>query len=150
MEFNLYKTYLSFIKKSVDSRMFQSVYFSNKRQILDIAQEGQLSCAVYVSSVLRIFGLIQKGHATVEGTMKDMKKSGWYEIPKPKKGAVLVWEAKKFKGGMHRHNGFYMGRGKAISNSATKRSPQVHHWTYNNTRKVEKIFWHRKLGQNKL
>jgi len=96
---------------------------------------------------LCIFGLICQPHATVKGTVKDMKRSGWRLIKKPKKGAVFVWEEKEFsKNDIHPHIGFYFGPGQTISNSHSKGQPACHHQTYNNKRKITAIFWHRKLN----
>ena len=80
-------------------------------------------------------------HATVEGTEKDMLASGWQEIAELKSGAVLIWEKQE-----HEHMGFYVGHDEAISNDSKGTGfPWRHHVTYNNTRKIEKIYWHSEL-----
>lgn len=87
-------------------------------------------------------------HANVASTTRDMLKSGWFEIKKLKPGAVLVWESKVAKDDKaeHSHNGFYVGRNEAISNdSQVTGFPHRHHFAYNNTRKIEKIYWHSSL-----
>ena len=120
----------------------------------DILKDGELSCASFVSSVLLMFGLIKKRHATVKGTVKDMFRSGWQEIEKPKPGCVLVWEKRHVPGrSEHKHIGFYHNNKSALSNSHKQKSPQIHHLTYGTkkdglpVRKIEKIFWHKRLDK---
>lgn len=130
-------TYLSFIKKSIDSKLFQNAFFSFNSKKTDILENGNLSCAFFVSSILKIFSQINNLHATVEGTVKDLENSGWKKLKTPKEGSVLVWEEKKG----HKHIGFYLGKNKAVSNSSKKHAPEAHHFTYNGKRKIELILF---------
>ena len=143
-------SYLKTIENSLGSKLFRNLYFQQKGQKTDILQDGNLSCAVFVSWILRNFYLIKNVHSTVRGAVKDLKKSGWHRIKKPKKGAVLVWEEKRGKTGLHKHLGFYTAKNTAISNSSEKKKPIQHHWTYGpkngkNYRRVIEIWWHKKL-----
>jgi len=115
------------------------------KKIENLTENGVLSCAFFVSSILYLFGLIQNIHLSVKGAVKDMKKSGWFEISKPKRGSVLLWEKKD----EHYHLGFYLGNQKAISNNFKKKMPIIHHFTYKRKRKIEAIFWHKKLSGSK-
>lgn len=136
----LTKTYLAVIKNSVETKMFRNLYakVNNKRK--DITQNGNLSCAFYVSSILFLFKLIKGIHATVDGSTRDLKKSGWKEIKEPKSGCVLVWKKENFADGSpHKHIGFYAGKGKAISNNFKYGYPREHNWKI---KKVESILWH--------
>jgi len=147
----LLPTYLTVIKTSVGTRLFQHLYVKVKGKKTDITN-GVYSCAFYVSSILAIFNLIATTHATVEGTKGDMIRRGWKSVNKPKIGSVLIWEPVKSKNGkFHKHIGFYIGNKKAISNSSRKRSPVIHHWTFGKKngklgRKIELILWHNNLG----
>ncbi len=146
IELLLKESYLAMIKNSVASNLFRNLYAKVAGRKKDVLENGQLSCAVFVSAVLFLNHLIKDNHATVIITLKDMKKSGWYKIKKPKIGSVIVWEKKKFKdGNFHTHIGFFMGKNKAISNSRTFGQPRYHHYTYHNKRKIESIWWHKKL-----
>jgi hypothetical protein len=92
----------------------------------------------------------------VDGTLKDMKKSGWKEIPfdfaqgkqKPKLGCVILWENQRG----HEHLGFYIGEESAISHRLEKRMPIEHYWTYgvdkngNPKRKIISLYWNNKLS----
>lgn len=146
-----FDSYLSFIKNSVGSKIFKNLYASVDGETKDIARDGDLSCDIFVSSILFLFRLIDGIQAMVSECVFQMLKFGWYEIKKPKEGAVIVWEAKKFPNGeMHKHIGFYIGNGRAISNISKKKSPGIHHWTFGAKngkpkRKIEAIYWHKKL-----
>jgi len=144
--FDLKKTYLAMIENSVGSRIFQNFYVvvkNSKRK--DVLQKGKFSCAFFVSVILRIFNLISSPHCTVESTLKDLKKSGWFEIEISKrmpKGTVVLWQKKEG----HYHLGFYFGQKMAISNSPESRVPVIHHWTFNNSRKIIKAYSHQFLS----
>ena len=151
----LRESYLRFIENSVGSKSWRNFYALIGGKKKDVLKNGELSCAFFVSSVLAIFGLIENRHMTVKSTIKDMEENGWYEILKPKRGAVLLWEAIKFpSGSINKHVGFYLNGNKAVSNRWEKKSPMVHHFTYgvkkdgSPKRKIEKIFWHQKLGKS--
>ena len=132
------KNLLAVAGASASSRMFQRLYFKKGGKTVDILRNGDLSCAFFVSSILKMFSLIKNIHATVNGTLTDMKASGWKAISKPKAGAVIVWKPQEIDGEIHRHIGIYLGNGKAISNNSKKRAPTVHAWNF---RPIEKIFW---------
>jgi hypothetical protein len=88
--------------------------------------------------------------ATVESAVKKLVDAGWQEVHQLYPGAVLVWEKKDFgEGQLHSHIGFYLGNNIAVSNSSFNEGvPVRHHYTYDNTRKIEKILWHPDLDAN--
>ncbi len=149
----LKKSYIKAIRNSVGSNLFRNLYASVNGKRKDVLENGALSCAAYASSILYLFKLTADTHATVKGTAADLEKSGWTKIKKPREGTVLVWESKKFgNGNAHKHIGFYIGKNKAISNSYKKHRPILHHWTFGAkngrpVRKVEQIFWNKKLDK---
>lgn len=135
-------TYLAVIKNSVGSKMFRNFYVKSGGKKTDIMRAGLYSCAFYVSSVLALFKFIKEVHGTVDSTVKELKEHGWRKTKTPKPGSVLVWEAVDFGGGdIHRHIGFYIGGGVAISNNYKLGSPARHNWQFGGKRKVEAIFW---------
>ncbi len=144
-------SYLAFIKNSSGAKSWRNFYAQVDGKKKDVLKNGDLSCAFFVSSVLVIFGLINKKHLTVKSTIEDMEASGWQGIKKPKPGAVLLWEKQKLgKGEEYFHLGFAISAKQAISNRWEHKCSVVHHITYgtkNNkpVRKIEKIFWHKKL-----
>jgi len=139
------ENYLAMMEKSLGTKMFQDCYARVDGKKENITRKGETSCAYFVSSILMVFGLIKEIHLTVKGTIKDIEKFGWRRIKRPRKGSILVWEEKDFKDEKHSHLGFFIGRAKAISRGSEKRVPVVHAWNFNGKRKVEAIFWHRKL-----
>lgn len=151
LQFDIYSTYLAAIKNSVGSKFFRNMYARDGKKRIDVLENGNLSCAYFVSTILRHFELIKKVHATVKNAVKDAKKSGWKRVAKPKIGSVLVYEEKYFPetGNKHMHIGFYIGDGKAISTSSKFRTPIIHDWqkepSSGKPRKVIEILHHKKL-----
>lgn len=143
----LYDSYLAVIKNSIGSNLFRNYYAEVNGVKTDIIKNGELSCAFFVSSVLILFKLIKEGlHMTVDGTVRDMKQSGWQTIEESKIGSVLVWEALDFgSGGIHKHIGFYVGNDQAISTNYKLGQPAIHQWTFNDKRKIEVMLWNKKL-----
>jgi len=123
-------TYLAVIKNSIRTEMFRNFYVAVGGRKKDVMRNGELSCAFFVSSVLRIFGAAKRPHATVASTIKDLELSGWTRAKKPKTGDVLIWEKMALGGEMHEHVGFYIGYNKAVSNDYKTGSPAVHHCTF--------------------
>lgn len=133
------QNYLQTIKNSVGTKMFRNSYASVDGKKEDITKNGELSCALYVSSILKLFDLIKEKHTTVNGAVSDMLKNGWHQTKKPMLGDILIWEEKDG----HQHIGFYVGNYKAISNSSEKRAPSVHHYTFGQRkRKITQILTH--------
>lgn len=136
-----YASYLQMINLSVGTKMFKNLIASVNNVKVDILNDGDLSCAYFVTSVLVIFRLIKSPHATVRGAIKDIEMSGWKMVSKPQKGSILVWEDMiDNSGNNNSHIGFYIGRNLAISNSSAHKTPVEHHWTFENTRKVVAIY----------
>ena len=142
----LLDNYLHMVKASVNSTIFRNFYCTVDGKKMDILHEGDLSCAFFASWILMPFHLLKDAHATVSGTVKDLKESGWITMAEPQPGAVIVWAPQKIKTESHAHIGFFIGEGLTISNDSQKRSPQIHPW---NTRPIEDILWHPKLDGKK-
>jgi uncharacterized protein YvpB len=149
----LNRSYISMIENSVGSNIFRNLYMATPMGEKDILNNGDLSCSVFVSSILYLWGLISDMHATVDSTVNDLRNFGWTEIAEPKKGCVIEWEYKSMDdGSKHKHLGFYIGDGKAISNRPESGTPEIHHWTFGEkhgqpVRKIEKIYWNNKLDK---
>ena len=132
-------------RASVGSPLFRNLYARVGRRKVDILKNGDLSCAFFVSAILKIFSLVRGVHATVAGTVRDLKKSGWRKARKPKPGCVIVWRPRTFMDGeAHAHIGFSISRGRAISTSYKKRTPVMHDLHY---RPIETIYSHPKLAK---
>ncbi len=126
----LLDTYLAMINNAVGSTMFKNGYAEFDGVKKDVVNDGELSCAIFVSSILKIFSLIDDVHATVTSTVKKMEEAGWQKTEDLKPGSVLVWEEKIIDGQPHFHIGFYIGDNEAVSNSTEARVIAKHHYTY--------------------
>lgn len=138
------KTYLQMIKNSAGTKLFKSYFMGDKngKRVVDIYENGQKSCAAFVSSILYLNGLIDAPHATVQKTSEKMIQFGWKKIDNKniKPGDVIIWEKMKINHGENKHNGFVLNKNQAISNDYYKRQIIKHHITYNNKRKIEEVF----------
>ena len=141
----IFETYIAAIKNSIGTNLFRNFYVKINGDKKDIMKNGELSCAFFVSSIMVMFRLIKEVHGTVESTIKDLEKSGWQQIKKPKIGSILIWEKLYFDGEFHRHIGFFIGGNKAVSNSFEAGCPVKHSWNFNGKRKVDLIFWKKNL-----
>lgn len=121
--------------------MFRYFWVADSGKKFDAMKGGELSCAFYVSGILAMLGLIKRVHGMVKKTILDLEKSGWKKIVSPKIGAVLVWEKQTFGDEEHSHIGFYIGRNRAISNSAEKGFSIRHNWQFDGKRKIKAIYW---------
>ncbi len=162
IEYPFKKNYLTMIENAAkgENWMFRNFYISENGVEKDVLEDGGLSCAVFVSSILyfhnSLLEFLKKPHwikfihSNVLSVEKDMLENGWYEIKELKSGAVIVWEKKLGNDDniMHSHNGFCISDTEAISNSSkTTGFPWRHHITYNGSRQIEKIYWHSNLDE---
>lgn len=143
-------SYLAMIKNACGSVMWANNYALINGRKEDIVHNGATSCAFFVTSILKIFNLIKELHLTVKSAEKDLKESNWKEIKVPSKipeGSIIIWEEQLQadkelrKREKHYHIGFYIGQDKAVSLWAYHNFPVIHHWTYNNTRKIIRAYW---------
>jgi uncharacterized protein YycO len=139
-------SYLAVIRNSKGTRMFRNYVAKVNGVKRDITEDGDKSCAFFVSSVLSMFGLLPTHEVTVHRTLKTMKKSGWKEIRAPRVGCVIVWkEVENAHGILRKHIGFYIGDGKAVSNSSTRGVPVQHSYRSYKGRGILTMLWHKNL-----
>lgn len=143
-----FETYLSVVKGNVGSSAYSHLWARIGGKKKDIVDGGRLSCAFFVSFVLRAYGFTNSLRASVPGMVKELEASGWQKTKKFLPGSVLVWEDKldKRSGERHSHVGFYIGKNRAISNDGDKGVIKEHHFTYGKRkglpiRKVVAIYW---------
>lgn len=154
---DLPRTYIKAIENSVGSNLFRNRFYLIEGKSHDVLDDGDLSCAVYVSSILYLFGLISELRTTVKNMLTDIEKAGWYKIAEPRPGAVIVWDFKKNEDGTkvegsHRHIGFYIDKDTAVSNDYQSRTIWRHHPTYGTfsngspRRDILAYYWHGSLN----
>lgn len=125
-----FDTYTAMVNNSVGSNSWRNIYAVVAGSKQDVANNGEFSCTYFVSSVLKIFSLVENYHATVMRTIEDMEKSGWQKVDKPEIGDVILWGKKE--NGSNEHLGIYIGDDKTVSNSLTNIgwNPAIHNWLY--------------------
>ncbi len=145
MELLLFDTYLTVIKNSTSSRLFRHFYAEIEGKKTDILGNGENSCAFYVTSILKLFNMINEIHTTVPNTMNALLAEGWLQVNVTDMlpGDVLIWDWN----GQHGHIGFYIGNNMAISNSSIKKSPKKHSWNYEGQRNVVTVYRHKRNGK---
>lgn len=145
----IFRSYITAIKNSFGAKIYRNRYYNEPDgRVVDVLGNGNLSCAYYVSSVLHHFKLVDDIYLSVADTAGAMKKNGWKNISEPVPGSVIVWDKMFFKSSAqyHMHIGFYLGRGRAMSNSSHYKYPAIHHWKRGaRFRKIKEILWHEKL-----
>ena len=139
-----FDTYLALVKNSPGTKMFRNIYADVDGEYRDITDGGDLSCAFFVSSVLLIFESIERVHATVVSTVKDMEKSGWEDAEEPRPGDLIVWGAERSNERKHKHIGFFLGDDKVVSNSKNSRHP-IEHFMKMRDRDIERILTNESL-----
>jgi len=136
-------SYLSMIKNSQGTKMFRDFFGKIRNKKENLTKNGRRSCAFFVSSILYHFHLIKDLHLTVNGTIRDMKKAGWFRTREPREGSVILWEKRRGR----YHLGFYLGERKAISNDKRGRTPIIHDLNspHGEKRQIESFFSHKKI-----
>lgn len=135
------ETYLALIKNSLDSHLWKEMYASVNGIRQDIMRNGDLSCAFFVSSILKLCDLVPQLSVTVHGLVKQLETLGWPQVSETTPGDILIWETIiDERGEKHSHVGFFIGDDQAISNNAKLGCPQEHHWTFDDSRKVTAIY----------
>jgi hypothetical protein len=132
---------------AINSKQYRHLWFDVDGAQKDIVEDGILSCAYFMSSLLHNHNLITAVHATVKGTVADMTAFGWIKLETPQVGCILHWE--EYEG--HEHIGIFIGEDMAISHSDRTQSPQRHDWLLRSEslpegRALLGIYWHRILG----
>lgn len=149
MKLLIKKNLLAQCQGAIGSTQYRHLWFDAEGVEKDITEDGQLSCAYFMSSLLHNHNLITSVHATVKGTVADMKAFGWTLLEEPQIGCVLQWEA--YEG--HEHIGIFVGGTQAISHSDKTQSPQRHDWLLRSEKLPEGrallgIYWHTSLEED--
>jgi len=137
------KNLLHGVRSIIGSELFRHLYVRNKTtgEEFDAVDDGQFSCALVVSSVLALNGLLDRPHATVTTTLKIMQENGWQKINQPKPGAIVEWAAHD----SHAHIGFVLTETSCVSNSDHARTPIEHPFTMRDGREPIAYYWHNDL-----
>lgn len=149
IEKQLFQTYIAVFSNAENTKMFKNGFVLINGNLTDVMRSGELSCAFFVSSVLKIFDVIGSMHATVKSTVTDLNKSGWIEVNSIKTGDVIVWQPTKIGDDeTHVHIGFAIDTHQAISNDFKTGTPKKHMISggnHNSSRKIASIYRGRHL-----
>jgi hypothetical protein len=123
IEILLKETYFKTIENSIGTSVFNTLYVRHKDtgDIVDVLDDGKLSCAYFVSSILFLFSYIERSCATVQTLdrflqdSKDWKLVGGESI---ERGDVIIWQEIVFEDNLaHEHIGFALDETDAVSTS---------------------------------
>jgi hypothetical protein len=137
-----FKSYLIVVRNAVGSRMFNNFYVKTpSRGEFDAFNNGEYSCAFFVSTVLLIFKKIEDFHGTVENLVAALKKASWQKVGELQPGDVIIWEPINFPEGQILHTGFALGDGRAVSTSWKQKCVIEHDINFGErNRKIEAIY----------
>lgn len=137
------KNLIATLYASDRSTLWQHLYVTNEDgEELDAVNGGELSCALFASSILAPFGLIDASHATVATTLNKMEEAGWYKIKGARPGAVVEYPLRN----SHPHIGFVLNDGDYISNNTDLRVPTLHKEQMDDGRLPIAYYWHDALN----
>ncbi len=115
------KTYIKAIENSVGSKIFNSIFvrFKDSGEEKDILDDGDASCAYFVSGILAIFQLMDRPHATV-GTVQKLlaENKEWkiVDVNEIEAGDVIFWKKITYENGdSNAHAGFALSDLEAVS-----------------------------------
>ena len=140
---------MKMLENSIGSTMFNSVFvrYKDSGMTKDILNNGEFSCAFFVSSILAIQNLIDRPHTTVATVRSKLIEAGWKKVTVPAEaGDVIVWDKQIQTGTENEHIGIASSESEAISTSFRERKVARHHITFGNDpsgksmRKITGIF----------
>lgn len=113
--------------------MFSSLYvqYQDSGKVADILNDGEYSCAAFVSSVLVLMKMLEKTSATVKSIKTNLERSDWQKVSEIQPGDVIFWENVLFENGEeNEHAGFAVSDQEATSTSDKKHMVVRHHITF--------------------
>ena len=134
------RTFLMRAEKAIGTEMFQNLFAVVDGEEQDLTDNGNISCAVFVSGLLLMAEKIPTMKATVGSLEALLQAAGWEVADSPEPGDIVFWEETEQVSGPHRHVGIAVSHTEAISHLDTNRTPGRHHITFNDTRPIERIY----------
>lgn len=137
------ETYIKLLENSPGTRMFNSAFvrFVDTGEKKDILNDGEYSCAFFVTGILSMFGILDEPSATVATTKKKLLEKAWTVVGgESVAGDVLFWEESMFEdGSLNMHVGFALSATEAVSTSYKEKMVVRHDITFNGTRKIDLV-----------
>ena len=81
------ETLVRMIKNAPDTKLFNSLFvrYLNTGEIKDVCNDGEYSCAFFVSGLLTLAGYLPRPHGTVAGLRKKLQELS-FEVISPRMG----------------------------------------------------------------
>ncbi len=144
------ESYIKMIENSIGNKLFNSLIIREEDgTIRDLLNDGEYSCALFVSSILFLHSLTSRSRSTVNNLEKDLSENPLFTIINNntiESGDVIIWESVTYEdGSQNRHVGFAISNTEAISTSYIEKCVVQHpiNKEIENSgeiRKIEKIF----------
>lgn len=144
----LHRRLMVLLLNSLGTNQYRAYYLEQDGEAVDVTQDGELSCAFFVSAILRMATLpdepplIESVCLNNEALIEQLVVAGWEEVDlntsPPKPGMVVIYD---WQDG-HRHSGVVCAPDEVISNSSELRQPDKHHLTFNGSHGILRVFWH--------
>ena len=138
---NTDQNYQAAILGAIGTNMFRHLYVTDENgEESDAARDGDRSCALFVTSVLFLFGRIDAVRATVTSTVKSFEQSAhWTQTATPVAGDVVEYASSD--GATTGHVGFFLNSNEVISNVSAQHTPAKHALVMEKNG-VPVAFWH--------
>lgn len=115
------ETYIKAIENSIGTRLFNSLFvrYKDTGVIKDILNDGEYSCAFFVSGLLSLTQMISKTSSTVDTLKKDIESDeSWKKVEQEdiQPGDIVFYKKMKFEDGSENaHVGFVLNSNEAVS-----------------------------------
>jgi hypothetical protein len=130
------ETYLKMLENSVDTKLFNSVFvkYRDSGKVVDILNNGEFSCAFFVSGLLSLNQMLQRPHTTIKTLRAKLGADNkWQEVKinDVEPGDVLFWDFVTFPdGSKNEHVGFALNKEEAVSTDYINHNIYKHHITF--------------------
>lgn len=147
LEILKYDTYISIIKNSVGSRLFNSFIVRSKEtgDTEDILKDGEYSAAFFVSSVLCLVQAVDKPTTTESGLERKLTEDKrWFEVllEEVEAGDVVFYaDTTLVDGSTETHVGFALDDNQAVSISEQLRQVTKHDLRLMPIKKIYRHIW---------
>lgn len=120
------------IENAPETKLFRSLFvrYQDSGAVKDVCNDGEYSCAFFVSSLLTLAGYLERPHATVAGLRAKLLELQFEKIENAEDaqpGDVIFWDKIVFDdGSFNEHVGFASKNGNAVSTSFKKQMVVEH------------------------
>ncbi len=146
-------------KNAAGSKIWaKSFILDSEGDVHDIYENGNLSCAYFISAILKVNDLWQdQCVANVNSLTAKLPDNGWILIPEARIGSIIIYgESKGRRSWATKHVGIIVGEDEVISNgSSHSHTIEAHPVNYmklqdGTPRKIEGYWWHKDFEDDEL